>query len=60
MKPAKRNDYGSIRPTPVTPSATRDVMAGPVSTFIPLDPKNNTPRSMLMRPGKLGLGTRMG
>jgi len=57
MKPMKKaaSSYKSaITPAPVTPSATRDVMAGPVSTFVPQSPVN-----LLKRPG-LGLGTRMG
>lgn len=58
MKPMKKSAPSSyksaIKPAPVSPSATRDVMAGPVSTFVPLTPSN-----LLKRPG-LGLGTRMG
>jgi len=65
MKPMKKMRRGpamsgassyksAIVPAPASPSATHDVMAGPVSTFVP-----QTPVNLLMRPG-LGLGTRMG
>lgn len=62
MKPYSRPTLAQecIKPRPPVPSMTRDVMAGPVSTFTATDPKNNTPSALLKRPGNLGYGTRMG
>lgn len=51
-----------IRPTmpDMRPVAKFDVMAGPRPLFRPLAPSQNTPKALLLRPGNLGLGTRMG
>ncbi len=52
----KSSVYDCIRPVPVSPSTVRDVMAGPVSNFVPV---NGAPRSLLLKPTKLGLGTKL-